>query len=139
MNAEPQWIPREPRSIPAIDNLRSVVILFVLAIHSLLPYFAFLPAKPYAFDAAPFLWRSFPLIDSQRLIGFDIFCAWVDVFVMATFFLLSGLFVWPCLARKGAARFIGDRALRLGLPFIAVVFVLMPLATVPTWLQTAAH
>jgi peptidoglycan/LPS O-acetylase OafA/YrhL len=139
MNAEPQWIPREPRSIPAIDNLRSVVILLVLVVHALLPYFSFLPAKPFAFDAPPFLWRSFPLVDSHRLIGFDIVSAWVDIFVMATFFLISGLFVWPCLARKGPARFVGERALRLGLPFAAVVILLMPLATVPTYLQTAAH
>jgi len=140
MNAEPQWIPREPRAIPAIDNLRSVVILLVVAVHVFLPYFSFLPAKPYAFDAPPFLWRSFPLVDAHRVpLGFDILSAWVDVFVMATFFLVSGLFVWPCLARKGAARFLGERALRLGLPFLAVVFLLNPLATVPTYLQTAAH
>src|SRR5579862_8721846 len=96
MNAEPQWIAREPRSIAAIDNLRSVVILHVVAIHSFLPYFSFLPGKPYAFDAPPWLWRSFPLVDAHRVpIGFDILSAWVDVFVMATFFLISGLFVWP--------------------------------------------
>ncbi|HEX3429702.1 MAG TPA: acyltransferase [Rhizomicrobium sp.] len=139
MNAEPQWMPREPRAIPAIDNLRSVVILLVIAIHVLLPYFTFLPAKPYAFSAPPWLWRSFPLVDTHRLLGFDILSAWVDVFVMATFFLISGLFVWPCLARKGAKRFIGERVFRLGLPFAVVVLVAMPLATAPTYLQTAAH
>jgi peptidoglycan/LPS O-acetylase OafA/YrhL len=140
MNAEPQWIPRVPRAIPAIDNLRSVVILLVVIVHVLLPYFNFLPEKPYVFDVAPWLWRSFPLVDSHRLaLGFDILSAWVDVFVMATFFLLSGLFAWPCLTRKGPARFIGERMLRLGLPFAVVVFVLMPVATVPTYLQTALH
>jgi len=139
MNAEPQWIPRQPRSIPAIDNLRSLIILLVVAVHALLPYFSFLPAKPFAFDRPPFLWRSFPLIDSQRLIGFDILSAWVDVFVMATFFLVSGLFVLPCLTRKGPARFLAERMFRLGLPFAAAVFLLMPLAIVPTYLQTAAH
>lgn len=140
MNAEPQWIPHESRSIPAIDNLRSVVILLVVSVHALLPYFDFLPAHPYAFSAPPYLWRTFPLIDATRVpIGFDILSAWVDVFVMAAFFLLSGLFVWPCLVRKGPARFMGERVLRLGLPFVAVVFVLMPLAIAPTYLQTALH
>src|SRR5207245_1748636 len=83
-----QWLPHQPRAIPAIDNLRSVVILLVVAVHVLLPYFSFLPAKPYAFDRQPWLWRSFPLVDSHRLLGFDLLGAWVDVFVMATFFLL---------------------------------------------------
>ena len=140
MNAEPQWIQREPRAIPAIDNLRSLVILLVVAIHVLLPYFSFLPAKPYAFSAPPFLWRSFPLVDPHRLpLAFSLLSAWVDVFVMATFFLISGLFVWPCLVRKGARRFLGERVLRLGLPFAIAVLVLMPLAVAPTYLQTAVH
>jgi len=140
MNAEPRWTPRETRSIAAIDNLRSVIILFVVGVHTLLPYFSFLPSTPGAFDAPPWLWRSFPLIDAHRLpLGFDIFSAWVDVFAMATFFLVSGLFVWPCLARKGAARFISERALRIGLPFVVGVLVLLPIATVPTYLQTATH
>jgi len=140
VNAEPQWISQEPRAVPSIDNLRSAVILLVVAIHSFLPYFSFLPARPYAFDTAPWLWRSFPLVDAHRVpLGFDIFSAWVDVFVMATFFLISGLFVWPCLVLKGPARFLGERVLRLGLPFAIAVFVLMPLATAPTYLQTAAH
>jgi hypothetical protein len=43
-------------------------------------------------------------------------------------FMLSGLFVWPSLKRKGIADFLRDRALRLGLPFLAMIFVLMPIA-----------
>ena len=140
MNAEPQWIAREPRSIAAIDNLRSTVILLVVAVHALLPYYSFLPAKPFPFDATPYMWRSFPLIDTHRLsLGFDIFSGWIDVFVMATFFLVSGLFVWPCLTRKGPRRFIGERVLRLGLPFVVGTLLLLPIATVPTYLQTAIH
>src|SRR5215467_13007348 len=40
-----------------------------------------------------------------------------DTFFMALMFLLSGLFVWPSLERKGSARFLRDRTLRLGVPF----------------------
>ena len=40
-------------------------------------------------------------------------------------FLLSALFVWPSLARKGGARFLRDRALRLGVPF-GVMALLAP-------------
>jgi glucan biosynthesis protein C len=123
----------------AVDNLRAAIILLVLAIHSVLAYENFLPTAPYAFDTAPFLWRSVPIVDSHRMIGFDIFSAWIDIFVMATFFLLSGLFVWSSLSRRGAAAFLQDRALRLGLPFAVVVLLLMPLATYPTYLQTAVQ
>lgn len=126
------------RSSLAIDNLRAVVILLVLAFHSVLAYLAFLPPHPFAFDSPPFLWRSFPIVDHQRWLGFDLFCAWLDVFLMSFFFLLSGLFAWPSLSRKGARRFLGDRALRLGAPFALVVLGLMPLAHYPSYLQSAA-
>src|SRR5205823_7528928 len=53
--------------------------------------------------------------------------------------LVSGLFAWPSLARKGARLFLSDRILRLGLPFAAVVLLLMPIAHYPTYLQTATE
>src|SRR5262249_39891574 len=116
------------RSSLAIDNLRAVVILLVLGFHAALAYIAFLPPLPFAFDKPPYLWRAFPIVDGQRWLGFDLFCAWLDVYLMSFFFLLSGLFVWPSLTRKGVRRFLGDRLLRLGLPFASVVFLLIPLA-----------
>ena len=127
------------RSSLAIDNLRAVVILLVLAFHSVLAYLASLPPDPFPFDSPPFLWRSFPIVDSQRWFGFDLFCAWLDVFLMSFFFLLSGLFTWPSLSRKGARGFLVDRARRLGLPFAVVVLLLMPLAHYPAYLQTATE
>lgn len=130
--------PAAGRSSLAIDNLRAVVILLVLAFHSVLAYLAFLPHHPFAFDHPPFLWRAFPIVDDQRWLGFDLFCAWLDVFLMSFFLLLSGLFAWPSLSRKGPRAFLADRMLRLGLPFAAVVLVLMPLAHYPVYLQSAA-
>jgi peptidoglycan/LPS O-acetylase OafA/YrhL len=126
-----------PRASVAIDNLRAVVIVLVLAFHSVLAYLSFLPPHPFAFDAPPYLWRSFPIVDSARAIGFDLFCAWLDVFLMSFFFMLSGLFVWPSLERKGAWTFLSDRLLRIGVPFLVVAFLLMPVAHYPTYLQTA--
>ena len=127
------------RSSLAIDNLRAIVILLVLAFHAVLAYLAFLPQQPFAFGEPPFLWRAFPIVDSQRWFGFDLFCAWLDVFLMSFFFLLSGLFVWSSLSRKGPIAFLQDRLLRLGLPFAAVVVLLMPLALYPTYVQSAAE
>src|SRR5258708_1149672 len=128
-----------PRSSLALDNLRAFVILLVLSFHSVLAYLRFLPADPFAFDSPPYLWRAFPIVDSQRWFGFDLYCAWQDVFLMSLFFFLSGLFVWPSLGRKGIPRFLYDRLLRLGVPFALVVAFLMPLALYPTYLQTAVE
>jgi surface polysaccharide O-acyltransferase-like enzyme len=122
----------------ALDNLRAIVILFVLSFHSVLAYLNFLPTWPFPFDSPPYLWRAFPIVDRERWIGFDLFCAWQDVFLMSLFFFLSGLFVWKSFERKGSSIFLYDRLVRLGLPFALVVALLMPLANYPTYLQTAA-
>ena len=138
MSATPRSGPLMRRASTALDNLRAFVILLVLSFHSVLAYLDFLPASPFPFDTPPYLWRAFPIVDHERWIGFDLFCAWQDVFLMSLFFFLSGLFVWKSLDRKGTATFLHDRVLRLGLPFAVVVSVLMPLANYPTYLQTAA-
>ncbi|HZU90403.1 MAG TPA: acyltransferase, partial [Stellaceae bacterium] len=122
----------------ALGNLRGLVILLVLSFHSVLAYLRFLPAAPFRFDSPPYQWSAFPIVDRRRWLGFDLFCAWQDVFLMTLYFFLSGLFVWPSLERKGAGRFLYERALRLGLPFAAVALFLMPVTLYPTYRQTAA-
>jgi hypothetical protein len=57
---------------------------------------------------------------------------------MSLFFLISGLFAWPSLVRKGAAGFFRDRLLRLGLPFVVAAGLLAPLAYYPAHIQTGA-
>jgi glucans biosynthesis protein C len=126
------------RSSLALGNLRAIVILLVLSFHSVLAYLQLLPAEPYAFDAPPYLWRAFPIVDNQRWLGFSFYCAWQDVFLMSLFFFLSGLFVWQSLCSKGSRLFLQGRILRLGVPFALVVVLLMPLTLYPTYLQTAA-
>ena len=127
-----------PRASLALDNMRAFVILLVVSFHSVLAYLGFLPASPFSFNSPPYLWRAVPIVDTARWFGFDLFCAWQDVFLMSLFFFLSGLFVWRSLERKGPRVFLHDRIIRLGLPFAFVAAVLMPLANYPTYLQTAA-
>jgi Acyltransferase family len=125
------------RSSLALSNLRAVVILIVLAFHSVLAYLDFLPPSSYRLDQPPYLWQAFPVIDSRRWFGFDIFCAWQDVYLMSFMFFLSGLFVWPSLARKGSGTYLRDRFMRIGVPLVLAVYVLMPIAYYPTYLVTA--
>jgi surface polysaccharide O-acyltransferase-like enzyme len=47
---------------------------------------------------------------------------------MAMFFFLSGLFVWPGIARKAPQAFLRDRLLRLGLPFVIAALTIIPIA-----------
>ncbi|MCC6890811.1 MAG: acyltransferase [Hyphomicrobiales bacterium] len=118
----------------ALSNLRAIVILIVVAFHSATAYLGSLEQGPHRLDAPPYAWQSFPIIDSQRWFGFDLFCAWNDVCLMSLMFFLSGLFVWPSLQRKRSTRFLLDRLLRLGLPMIPAIFILMPVAIYPVYL-----
>jgi peptidoglycan/LPS O-acetylase OafA/YrhL len=121
----------------ALSNLRGLVILIVVAFHSVLAYLGSLGPAAFAFDDPPYKWRAFPIVDSHRWFGFDIFCAWQDVYLMALMFFLSALFTWPSLARKGSRKFLVDRILRLGVPFVFALLVVMPLALYPVYRLTA--
>jgi surface polysaccharide O-acyltransferase-like enzyme len=126
-----------PTSV-ALDNLRGVVILIVLAVHSALAYLQSTPARGSDFNQPPYNWRSLPIVDSHRFFGFDLFCAWQDIYLMSLLFFLSGLFIWPSLSRKKERAFLRDRVLRLGLPYLFGVAVLMPLTFYPAYRVTAA-
>src|SRR5579871_93844 len=122
-----------------LSNLRGIVIVIVLAFHSMLAYLQWNPAKPAAFDSPPYAWRAFPIIDSSHFFGFDLFCAWQDVYLMSLMFFLSGLFVGPSLLRKRCWGFLRDRLLRLGVPYLFGVLILIPIAIYPAYAVTAAN
>lgn len=122
--------------IAALDSLRSLLTLLVVAHHAVLAYFAYAPPLG-AFDTS-LIWGAFPVIDAARAPGVDVLVLWNDSFFMALMFLLAGLFTGPSLARKGAGGFVFDRFARLGLPFIVAAGVLAPLAYYPAFLQREA-
>jgi glucan biosynthesis protein C len=57
--------------------------------------------------------------------------------LMTLMFFLSGLFVPSSLARKGSWKFLSDRLLRIGLPFVLAVIFLAPLAYYAAYRTTA--
>ena len=66
--------------------------------------------------------------DPKSWFGFDFVVTATDSFFMASFFFLSGLFVWPGLGHKSPGIFLRDRLLRLGLPFAIAAFTVIPIA-----------
>jgi glucans biosynthesis protein C len=120
----------------ALSNLRAVVILIVVAVHSFLAYLNYASAPTQRFNEPPYRWLVTPIVDDHRWIGFDLFCAWQDVYLMSLLFFLSGCFVWTSLARKGTRRFLGDRLARIGIPLALAVAFLMPVALFPVYLRS---
>jgi peptidoglycan/LPS O-acetylase OafA/YrhL len=106
-----------PARMVAFDRARTFITLLVVLHHSVVNY------------------THFGNGDKARWLGFDLVVLFNDSFFMACMFLISGLFVRDSLARRGTANFIGNRAWRLGVPYLVSIFVLMPIAYYPTFLR----
>ena len=130
----PSPVPAASTRDAGLDYLRAFIVLLVLLHHSVLAYSTLWPPQPKTFTILPA-----PIVDPHRWAGFDVLAMFNDTFFMALMFLLSGLFVWPSLERKGSTRFLRDRALRLGVPFAVAAAILAPLAYYPSFAVTGAH
>jgi peptidoglycan/LPS O-acetylase OafA/YrhL len=119
-----------------ISYLRASLVALVVAHHAILAYHTFAPPAAASLLVEPRWWPAFPVADSARWVGFDLFAGFNDTFLMSLFFFLSGLFVWDGLRRKGSSRFLSDRLRRLGVPFLVAAAILAPLAYYPAYLGT---
>jgi len=108
--AEISAMPKAKSRNLALDRTRTFLTLVVLLHHAVIPY------------------THFGHTDPKSWIGFDMVVLATDSFFMAMFFFLSGLFVWPGIARKGPLNHLSDRLLRLGLPFVICAFTVIPIA-----------
>ena len=109
-SADVQATPQTTTRNAALDRTRTFLTLVVLIHHAVIPY------------------TYFGHTDAKSWLGFDMVVLATDSFFMAMFFFLSGLFVWPGIARKGPLNYLSDRLLRLGLPFLICAFSIIPIA-----------
>jgi peptidoglycan/LPS O-acetylase OafA/YrhL len=106
-----------PRREFYIDHLRSVMTALVILHHTAITYGAI----------GGWFWREVEPSSAPSSMLLVLFCTTNQAYFMGFFFLLAGYFIPASLERKGYARFIGDRLLRLGLPLLAFGLVLGPL------------
>jgi peptidoglycan/LPS O-acetylase OafA/YrhL len=99
-----------------IDRLRSIMTALVLLHHTAITYGA---------SGGWFYYEQHPSAKPSSLL-LTMFVATNQAYFMGFFFLLAGYFTPASLERKGYARFLGDRFLRLGLPLLAFFFILGP-------------
>jgi peptidoglycan/LPS O-acetylase OafA/YrhL len=118
-----------------VGYLRAFLTLLVVAHHSALCYMPEAPPIAVSMLSGPKWWGAFPVVDSNRWEGFSILVGFDDAFFMSAMFLLSGLFVWKSLQRKGPGQFLRDRFLRLGVPFVLAALFIAPLCYYPAYLQ----
>lgn len=121
------------RNESAFGGMRVFLVALVVAHHSAMAHLPEGPPVARSLVALPHWWQAFPIVDSAKWSGFSLFVAFNDTFFMAAFFLLSGLFVWSSLHRKGVNTILRDRSVRLGKAFLLAAFVISPLAYFATY------
>lgn len=133
-------VPHQPASsvstpaaerIPAFDYLRVFVIFLVVLHHAVFAYCA----DGYPAYGGGYTNGSAPVVDGAEWSGFNALVRWNDSFFMPLMFLLAGLFVRPSLQRKGLARYLADRVLRLGVPLLVGIVTVVPLSYYAAYLQ----
>ncbi len=116
--------------LAAVDNLKVLLVAWVIGGHALLGYSA-VGGWPYdEVNEVTFEPRVEAVL--AAVLGPS------GLFLMGTFYLLSGLFTPGSLARKGTGRFIGERLVRLGTPFALSALLVWPL-TLWVAYQAAGH
>jgi glucans biosynthesis protein C len=82
--------PRASHNV-ALGYLRTFAVILVLAHHSALAYMPGLPLTMSSLAARPRWWTAFPILDSQRWIGFRIFAGFNDAFLHVAVVFSFGL------------------------------------------------
>jgi glucan biosynthesis protein C len=114
----------------AIDNLRTFVVVLVVFLHAAIGYTSF-----SEYDPKHYIDATAPVVDSSRWSALDLPVVFIDTFSMPLLFLISGLFIFSGLDRKGSGGFFLSRLKRLGIPFLAAAFLISPLAFWPSYLM----
>jgi glucan biosynthesis protein C len=118
----------KPERLFFIDNLRSALIVLVILHHLSVVYGA----------NTPFYYVEPAYQDTLALIVLVVFQLINQAYFMGLFFLISGYFTPGSFERKGAASFLKDRLLRLGIPTLIFMFILSPIAFIGVYQMPAS-
>ena len=103
---------RASTRVDFLDNIRYLMIVFVVVYHSVAAYATVAP------------WWS---VHDTSFFAADIIRELLDVFMMPVLFFIAGYFALPSLEKRGVGEFIKDKGKRLLIPWILAVVVFMPL------------
>jgi hypothetical protein len=103
-----------------LDNLKTLLIAGIIASHAVMGYATF---GSWTYQDV----QEVTLSEVVEKVYAILFLVLGGLFLMALFFLISGLLTEDSLARKGPSRFVSDRLVRLGVPFAVYTLVVWPL------------
>ncbi|MDR2065559.1 MAG: acyltransferase [Prevotellaceae bacterium] len=107
----------KPR-IAYLDNMRSLVIIFVITIHAAVTYSGF--GGWYYAEGSP---------EDLSIFGtvfFGLLQSFLQAWTMGILFFISACLAVKALAKRGSSGFIKERLFRLGAPLLLYVFIISP-------------
>ncbi|HSD58066.1 MAG TPA: acyltransferase family protein [Methanotrichaceae archaeon] len=103
-----------PTRLLYIDNIRWLMIIFVVFTHAAVTYS----------DLGSWYYTEPANLDILSFAVFGIYLSFTQAYSMGLLFLLAGYFVPASFDHKGFDRFLGDRAVRLGIPTLIYIFLI---------------
>jgi peptidoglycan/LPS O-acetylase OafA/YrhL len=97
----------------SLDALRASMMLLGVVLHAI---WFFIP-----------IWFGHPITDVSANWGLAHLFYWIHLFRMPAFFLVAGFFAHLLLQRRGLWRFLGNRGMRIGVPFLLFTALLYPI------------
>jgi Acyltransferase family len=102
--------------LPYLDNLKVLLVVGVIAVHS---------AVTYGFDGTWYL-ESYDEMASGLVDALTVAIVIGWLFGLGLFFLIAGRLSGPSVDRKGPGRFARERAIRLGIPVLTYTLLVSP-------------
>jgi glucan biosynthesis protein C len=99
-----------------VDNLRWLMIVLVVTMHAAVTYSGL----------GSWYYKEPTQLGMVSLVVFALYQSHLQAFFMGLLFLIAGYFVPGSFDRKGARRFLADRAVRLGFPTLLYALVIHP-------------
>jgi fucose 4-O-acetylase-like acetyltransferase len=102
-----------------LDNVRSLVIILVITIHSAVTYSGF--GGWYYIEGSP------ENLSIFGMVFFGFLQSFLQAWTMGALFFISAYLATKSLAKYGSLKFIKERLFRLGLPLLLYVFIISPI------------
>src|SRR5512137_1975608 len=107
-------ITTKPNRLFFIDNIRWLMIIFVVMTHAAVTYSGL--GMWYYIEPAK--------LDIVSILIFGIYQSFTQAYSMGLLFLIAGYFVPASFDRKGSGKFLRDRAVRLGIPTLIYMLLI---------------
>ena len=107
---------KKPTRMVFLDNLKILLTILVIVHHTLITY-----------GAAGWWYVRDPNTDALTTILFSIIAGLLQGFYMGLFFFISTYFVPGSYNRKGPKKFLKERFIRLGIPYLIYIAIVSPI------------